>query len=49
MDEHIEYSEQQQADAGEVACNSPGHSIPALIAAVDDTPQPDRSKASSHS
>lgn len=48
VDEHVQHTEQQQADAREVAGHPPGHSIPALVAAVDDAPQPDRGKASSH-
>ena len=41
MNEHIQDTEQQQADAREVAGYPPGYSVPALVAAVNDTPQPD--------
>ena len=41
VDEHIQNTEQQQADAREVAGYPPGYGIPALIAAMDDSPQPD--------
>ena len=38
VDEHIQQGEHEQGDAREVAGNPPGHSIPALIAAVNDAP-----------
>jgi len=41
VDEYIQDTEQQQADAREVAGYPPGYSVPALVAAMDDTLQPD--------
>lgn len=41
VNEDIEDSEQQQGDAREEGSHPPGHPIPSVIAAVDDTPEPD--------